>query len=166
MITFTIIMITQTKNIDQIKPIFREYLKIVSQFYCIEHIEPWCEKAVKNLSIRTQKKEHKIIELKKENVIIGFAIINRHLRFAAHGLAISEFYIPKKHSRTGNGRRLAEHIFDKYPGPWEIAVDSHNHAAHHFWKKVVSRYTSDNFLEKQNQKFDGSGYLFNNTQLI
>ncbi len=156
-------MITQTKNIDQIKPIFEEYLEIINQFYNIKYFKPWCEKAVKNLSIRAHNKEHKILELKKENIIIGFAIINKHLRFNSDGLAISEFYIQKSHAKTGNGRRLAEYAFDKYPGPWEIAVDSHNHAAHHFWKKVVSKYTTDKFIEKQNQKFDGIGYLFHNS---
>ncbi len=156
-------MITQTKNIDQIKPIFKEYLKIINQFYNITNFEPWCEKAVKNLSIRMKNKEHTIIELKKQNIIIGFAIINSHLRFNTHGQAISEFYIQRDHTRIGNGRRLAEHAFDKFPGTWEIAVDSHNHGAQHFWKKVVSKYTGDEFTEKKNQKFDGFGYLFNNT---
>ncbi len=155
-------MITQTKNIDQIKPIFKEYLRIISQFYSIQNYDPWFETAVKNLSIRTHKNEQKIIVLKKENIIIGFVIINSHLRFNTHGLAISEFYIQKDYTRIGNGRSLAEYTFDKYPGPWEIAVDSHNHAAHLFWKKVISKYTKDKFTEKKKNSFDGSGYLFNN----
>ena len=102
------------------------------------------------------------IILKESEIIIGFALVNKHLRFNHDGFAIAEFYIQKDHERNGCGRRLAEYVFAQFPGNWEVAVSLKNNSALAFWKQVVSSYTYGKFIEKKTCSFSGYGFLFNN----
>ena len=38
-------------------------------------------------------------------------------------------------------------IFERFPGPWQVGQIIENVAAIAFWRKVISRYTHDNFQE-------------------
>ncbi|MCP3944230.1 MAG: GNAT family N-acetyltransferase [Desulfobacteraceae bacterium] len=155
-------MITQIEKIEEILPIFKEYLGYMSQFYKIYDLPAWCEGALKNLEQYSRADDSFIYILKKSDSIIGFALINKHLRFNHDGFAIAEFYIQKDHGRTGCGRLLAEYVFSRFPGNWEVAVTLKNRSALSFWKQVVSVYTSDIFIKKKKASFDGYAFLFNN----
>ncbi len=155
-------MIARIDTIEEILPIFREYLGYMSRFYKIYNLHSWCEGALKKLQRYSMADDRPIYILKKSDSIIGFALINKHLRFNHDGFAIAEFYIQKDHERNGCGRRLAEYVFAQFLGNWEIAVTLKNNCALVFWKQVVSSYTSGKFLEKKKASFNGSGFLFNN----
>jgi predicted acetyltransferase len=60
---------------------------------------------------------------------------------------ISEFFILQKYRRLGVGRNVANHIFDAFPGKWEVAVMKSNTPAQHFWRIVISDYTGNVFEE-------------------
>ena len=155
-------MIARIETIDEIKPVFREYMNYISQFYEIKDHESWCEGALKYLQRYLVEDGRHIYILKKSDSIIGFALVNRHLRFNNDGFAVAEFYIQKKCKRKGYGRKLAEHVFAQFPGNWEIAVSSKNKSAQKFWKQVVSSYTGGRFIERKTSSFSGYGFLFNN----
>ena len=88
-------MIIKQKSIDKIKPIFKEYLNYMSQFFEIFDHTAWCEGALKNLQrYRTEDGCHIYVLMESES-IIGFALVNKHLRFNDDGFAIAEFYIQK-----------------------------------------------------------------------
>ncbi|MCP3875170.1 MAG: GNAT family N-acetyltransferase [Desulfobacteraceae bacterium] len=158
----TSIMISQIKTIEEIKPIFKTYLGYMGQIYNIAHLDAWRDNAMKNLQ-DASKTDHKLIySLKQSGTIIGFAQMNKHLRFNNEGLAIAEFYIQKDHQRKGHGRRLAEHVFELFPGHWEISVAINNNLALEFWKQVVSSYTFDKFIEKRKASINTCGLLFKN----
>ncbi len=57
---------------------------------------------------------------------------------------------------------LAEHVFDLFPGSWEVAIAIKNKPAQMFWKQVVSSYTSGKFTEKRKDSMRECGLLFNN----
>jgi len=84
------------------------------------------------------------------------------LRFNSKGFAVAEFYIQKNYEKKGYGRRLAEHLFEKLPGNWEVAVSLNNKSALVFWKQVVSSYTDGEFIKEWNASFNGYGFVFNN----
>ena len=155
-------MIARIENIDEIKPTFREYLNYMSQFFDIKDRRSWCEGALKYLQRYSTEDDRHIYILKESETIIGFAFINKHLRFNHDGFAVAEFYIKKDHERKGFGRKLAEHVFAQFSGNWEVAVSKKNHSARVFWKQVVSSYTGGNFVEKRIGSFSGYGFLFNN----
>ena len=155
-------MIERTETIEIVKPIFGEYLNYVSQFYEIKNYGPWCDGAIKNLQRYSVEEGRYIYILIESGSVIGFALVNKHLRFNHDGFAIAEFYIQNEQSRKGYGRKLAEHVFAQFPGHWEIAVALKNNSALVFWKQVVSSYTNGTYLEKKTDTFSGSGFVFNN----
>lgn len=155
-------MITQIKTIDKIKPIFIEYLNYISQFFNINDHESWKEGALKSLHRYSVEEDRHIYILMEADPIIGFALVNKHLRFNNDGLAVAEFYIQKEHKRKGYGSKLAEHVFNQFHGNWEVAVSLKNKAALEFWEQVVSSYTYGNFIKKQTDSFNGYGFVFNN----
>ena len=155
-------MIVKLKSIDKIKPIFKEYLNYMSQFFEIYDHILWCEGALKNLKRYRDKDDHHIYVFMEAESIIGFAFVNKHLRFNNDGFAIAEFYIQKEYQKKGYGRRLAEHVFGQFTGNWEVAVSLKNNLAREFWKQVLSSYTNDKFIEKKINSFNGHGLIFNN----
>ena len=155
-------MIIKQKSIDKVKPIFKEYLNYMSQFFEIFDHTSWCEGALKNLQRYRDGDDYHIYVLMESESIIGFALVNKHLRFNNDGFAIAEFYIQKKYKKKGYGRRLAEHVFTQFTGNWEVAVSLKNNLARKFWKQVLSSYTNDKFIEKKIDFFNGHGLIFNN----
>ncbi|MFH1645005.1 MAG: GNAT family N-acetyltransferase [Candidatus Omnitrophota bacterium] len=155
-------MITKIDALDELKPIFREYLNYISQFFEINDHKAWCEGAFKTLQRYLIEDDWHIYILREADSIIGFALINNRLRFNDDGLAVADFYIQKEHNRKGYGRKLAEHIFTQFPGNWEVAVSVKNSLALAFWRQVVSAYNYGEFVEKKASSFNGYGFLFNN----
>jgi predicted acetyltransferase len=155
-------MIVRIENIDEIKPIYGEYLNYMSQFFEINDHNSWYESALKNLQRYSAEDDRHVYILKESESIIGFALVNKHLRFNNDGFAVAEFYIQKKHERKGYGRRLAEHVFEQFSGNWEVAVSLKNNSAREFWEQVVSSYTNGKFVEKRTSSFSGNGFVFNN----
>lgn len=154
-------MITRIKTINGIKPIYKEYLNNMSQFYEIDDVDLWCNGALKNLQQYFMADDRYIYILKESDSIIGFALVNQHLRFNTDGFAVAEFYIQKAHERKGYGRKLAEHVFAQFSGVWEVAVTLTNTSALVFWEQVVSSYTDGKFIKKRKTSFGGYGFVFN-----
>jgi len=71
----------------------------------------------------------------------GFALVNN----ASHlGCPVdrnmAEFFIVRKHRRSGAGILAAHGIFSRHPGQWEIAVARRNSAARAFWHKAIRNH--------------------------
>ncbi|MCD4721722.1 MAG: GNAT family N-acetyltransferase [Desulfobacula sp.] len=154
-------MITRIETIDEIKPIYREYLDYMSQFFEIHDFDSWCKGALKNLQHYLIADDRYIYILKESESIIGFALVNKHFRYNNDGFAVAEFYIQKDHERKGHGHKLAEHIFAQFTGNWEVAITLKNKAALVFWEQVVSSYTNGKFIKKRTDSFKGYGFIFN-----
>lgn len=155
-------MISRLDGIEEFKPIFQLYLAHMSQFFEIRHFDAWCEGAMNKLPLYLETDDRHIYILKMLNNIIGFSLINQHLRFNTDGFAIADFFVQKEYEGAGYGRQLAEHVFSRFPGNWEVAVSRKNKNALSFWNRVVSSYTNGNFIREQKTSFRGYGILFNN----
>ena len=70
--------------------------------------------------------------------LAGFALVNDepHSGLPADR-SMAEFFIVRKHRRTGLGRRSAERLFHVAPGVWEVAVARANVRAQTFWRNVI-----------------------------
>ena len=74
----------------------------------------------------------------------GFVLVNE---FSHSGLpidhAVAEFFVVRKHRRSGVGRAAAFAAIRPRPGQWELAVARRNTAAYPFWQGVAAELASD-----------------------
>ena len=71
---------------------------------------------------------------------------------------IGEFFVLNKYRKLGAGKYMAQEMFKKYHGKWEIRTLLKNKSAQEFWRKVIKEYTDNNFKETLIRT--GSRYAF------
>ena len=78
---------------------------------------------------------------------------------------IAEFFVLKKYRRYGVGKFAAKWVFDEFPGVWEVEQIATNLPAQAFWRKIISRYTHNNYREMflNNEHHHGPIQTFMNT---
>ena len=80
--------------------------------------------------------------------LAGFAIVGAESRLTGDPLwDMDQFFVLRRHRRSGVGERAATLVFDAFPGRWEVREAADNVAAHAFWRKVIGRYTGGRFEE-------------------
>jgi predicted acetyltransferase len=81
--------------------------------------------------------------------IAGFVLVNCHtcLKENEGARSIAEFFVMRKYRRKAVGKRVAFHLFDKFPGKWEIRQMQTNAAGQAFWRSVIDEYMGDRFSE-------------------
>lgn len=75
--------------------------------------------------------------------LAGFVL----LRCEATHTSLAEFFIMRKYRHQGVGQRVAERIFELFPGRWHVSQFSTNLPAQMFWRKTLGEYTAGDFLE-------------------
>jgi len=80
---------------------------------------------------------------------IGFALVAPAIVTRKEGSWLEQFFILKRYRRSGAGRALALHVFQSYPGLWEVGQMPANHAAQAFWRQVIGTATAGAFVELQ-----------------
>ncbi|MEO8374586.1 MAG: GNAT family N-acetyltransferase [Sphingomonas bacterium] len=82
--------------------------------------------------------DHIPLLVKAGGFLAGFALLNKtsHIdRPLERNMA--QFFIVRKHRRSGVGTAAARMIFSRYPGRWETAVARANHGALAFWRAAI-----------------------------
>jgi predicted acetyltransferase len=81
--------------------------------------------------------------------LAGFVLVARYNYLTGNKDAwvMAEFFILRKYRHQGVGEHVAHFIFDKFPGAWQVGQITENFTATAFWRKVIARYTHDNFQE-------------------
>jgi predicted acetyltransferase len=81
---------------------------------------------------------------------IGFALVGSAAPYAADAGAkdLKEFFVVRRHRRSGIGRMLAERVWNLYPGKWLVRVYHGNRPALPFWRAAIGAYTGDAFAEE------------------
>ena len=69
----------------------------------------------------------------------------------------------KKYRKEGIGKQAAFYLFDLFPGTWEVAELETNLPAQIFWRKVISEYTDNNYLEIRKDNWHGPIQHFTTT---
>lgn len=84
-----------------------------------------------------------------EGKLAGFVLVSRYnyLTGEKDAWVISEFFIMRKYRHQGAGEHVARWIFDHHQGAWQVSEMNENQAAITFWRKVIGRYTHDNYEE-------------------
>ena len=82
--------------------------------------------------------------LKCDGKIAGFVLE----RFNKDGMnEIAEFFVLNKYRKHGAGTFMANEMFKKYKGKWEIKTLLSNKQAQEFWRKVVKSVSRGNYEE-------------------
>ena len=81
---------------------------------------------------------------------IGFALVGSAEIYTdePRGKDLDEFFVVRRHRRSGLGRALATHAWDAYRGPWLVRVYQGNLPALPFWRRAIGAYTGGQFREE------------------
>ena len=75
----------------------------------------------------------------------GFAmIISDYFYLKSHqsGYVMSDFFVMYKYRGTGVGKYVANYLFDKFRGTWQLNTIEKNTISTVFWEKVIYEYTN------------------------
>ena len=80
--------------------------------------------------------------LRLEERLVGFALLDDRSHTASGALDrnMAEFFIARKHRRSGVGTAAAQAIFSAYPGRWEADVARRNAGALAFWRNAIATH--------------------------
>ncbi len=96
--------------------------------------------------------------------IVGFAMVcDRSYLTEDDGVHdIAQFFVLRKYRRQGIGEDLAQDMFERFPGRWEVRVMAENSAGAEFWRNVVKGYTRGRFEERavDNERQRGPVFFF------
>lgn len=74
----------------------------------------------------------------------GFALVKR---IGDGVFDMGEFFIARKYRRKGAGAEVAQAMFRRYPGRWEVREMLTNVAAQAFWRKTIGDFTGGDYQE-------------------
>ena len=100
--------------------------------------------------------------LKRAGHLVGFALLNGH----AHSgepvdWNMGEFFILRKHRRSGVGTSAAQAVFARFPGRWEAAVARRNTGALAFWRRQAQSHDDVKVLDVNSPDWNGPILRFN-----
>ena len=101
-----------------------------------------------------EDKRHPYI-LKCNGKIAGFVLVrfNEDVKYE-----IAEFFVINKYRKLGAGTYMANEMFKRYHGKWEIRTLLKNNRAQEFWRKVVKEVSDGKYNECYIR--DNSRYAF------
>jgi len=93
--------------------------------------------------------EHIPLLLRADAKIVGFALLNKltHTNRPVDR-NMAEFFVLRKHRRSGAGTAAAQAIFSRYPGMWEAAIARRNVAALAFWRRAIGEHPLSQHIEE------------------
>jgi predicted acetyltransferase len=82
--------------------------------------------------------------------LAGFVLVTRGSPLSADptDLDVAEFFVLRRHRRSGVGSRAATRLWDQMPGHWIVRVAECNGAALPFWTRVIADYTRQAFTRE------------------
>ena len=80
----------------------------------------------------------------------GFAIVDERspLPGGEDCHYVAEFFVMRAYRRQGWGGAMAGHLFDRFPGGWQVLQVPENKDAQAFWRRVIDDYTGGRFTEQ------------------
>ena len=93
--------------------------------------------------------DHIPLLLRADAKIVGFALLNKltHTNRPVDR-NMAEFFVLRKHRRSGAGTAAAQAIFSRYPGMWEAAIARRNVAALAFWRRAIGEHPLSQHIEE------------------
>jgi predicted acetyltransferase len=73
---------------------------------------------------------------------------------------MAEFFVMRGYRRLGIGMKIAQEVWDKFPGKWEVRVMNQNKKALGFWQRSVSEFLGQKTEPSTFNKNGKSWYVF------
>lgn len=83
--------------------------------------------------------------IRVEEELAGFTLLNQIGSCVETEWNMGEFFILAKFQGKGVGSYVAQALFDKHPGSWEVTVIPENQTALSFWQKTISYYMQEQY---------------------
>lgn len=103
--------------------------------------------------------------IRKDGRLAGFVLVTRYnyLSGEPDRWVIAEFFVMRKYRSSGVGEFVAQQVFDRFPGGWQVGQIAENGSATIFWRKVIQRYTGGNYQEVllDDEHWHGPVQIFN-----
>ena len=90
--------------------------------------------------------------VKVNEELAGFVLIYQTKEQSNAQWNIGEFFILARFQQRGIGRLVAQQVWQRHPGSWEVTVIPENQRALQFWRKAVTSIMNDNFVEETKLK--------------
>jgi predicted acetyltransferase len=89
--------------------------------------------------------------------LAGFALVKKGSEVTGDAAVwdMAEFFVVRKHRRSGNGTQIAHEVWRRFPGPWEIRVMHANEAARPFWARAIAAFTG---AAADSRQFEKNGH--------
>jgi predicted acetyltransferase len=73
----------------------------------------------------------------------GFVLVKRGSELTPNHAAwdMVEFFVLRHYRRRGIGTRIAQEVWQRFPGPWEVRVMPSNTSACQFWARAIADFT-------------------------
>lgn len=65
---------------------------------------------------------------------------------------VQEFFVMRAYRRGGYGTAMAQTLFDRFPGSWQVAQVAPNLAAQAFWRRVIAAHTGGRSTERVTER--------------
>lgn len=78
----------------------------------------------------------------------GFALVSPAWVTGQPGYWMEQFFVLRRHRRSGLGRAFAGHVFTSHPGAWEVGEMTANIAAQSFWRGVIGDVCGGAYTER------------------
>lgn len=85
--------------------------------------------------------------IRVDSELAGFAVADSPEDDAEADWNIAEFFVLRKFRRKEVGKYAAHWLFDRFKGNWRVMEMLCNEPAIAFWRKIISDYTSGDFME-------------------
>lgn len=94
--------------------------------------------------------------------VVGFVLVTRGSPATEDPdvFDIAEFFVLRRHRRSGVGRRAACLLWDRLPGRWIVRVSEGNRGAVPFWADVITEYTRGAATESRRSGSPNAWHVF------
>ena len=140
--------ITILEAVHSEKPILEELMQLYLHYFSEFEEVPLNESGrydYQYLDLYWQDDDRHPFIIRVNNNIAGFVLVNKQIFMEEADSSIGEFFIVPNFRRRYIGKKAAFHIFDKFPGCWEVRQTSQNSSAQSFWQSVIHEYTDGEF---------------------
>lgn len=89
----------------------------------------------------------------------GFVLVKRGSSISDDEMVwdMAEFFVLRGYRRRGIGTEIAQEVWRRFPGRWEVRVMESNESAQRFWRHSIARFTGEAIHPIRIEK-DGEGW--------
>ncbi|ARG98372.1 GNAT family N-acetyltransferase [Legionella micdadei] len=85
--------------------------------------------------------------IRVNNELAGFVLVNKVGFIPDIDWNVGEFFITAKFQHRGIGQKIAQQLWQRYPGKWQVSVLPQNESGLQFWRKTINKFTKNQFNE-------------------